>query len=482
VNTQEQFAIHARGLTKAYQIYTRPQDRLFQMIWGGRKTFYQDFLAVRHVDVDVRRGETFGIVGRNGSGKSTLLKLICATLSPTAGDVKVNGHIAPLLTIGAGFNPDFTGRENVFLNSSILGLTDEAINDHLDAIIDFADIGEFFDQPIKNYSSGMYARLAFAVAINTNPDILAIDEVLAVGDEAFTRKCFARIAEIKANGATILLVSHSADTIIEFCDRALLMERGERLLTSDPKTIISRYHRLLYSPPEELPAVLQEIRNLDKGQVSESVSTGTAASTHESKGVETNEDFGYFDPNLKPQSTVEYVPKGAQIRGACILDPKGRQVNVLRPGKIYIYTYEVEFMKPAFRVQFGMMVKLVTGFELAGQVSHPTGSGIESIDRGTTVCVRFPFKTALVPGVYFLNAGVRGICDGEEEFLHRILDIIMFRVLPAPECRTKGYIDLAPSNESAIEVDPRPTVSSVIKAMDSQPKCDPRSSFDPCET
>ncbi len=261
----ELLAIRLRGVSKVYQVYAQPQDRLKQMLWRGRRRFYREFHAVHGVDLDVWRGETVGIVGRNGCGKSTLLKMICGLLEPSAGSVEVRGHVAPLLALGQGFNPDFTGRENVLLNAAILGLSDADIGERFDAIVAFADIGEFLDQPVRSYSSGMYARLAFAVAIHADPDVLVVDEILAVGDEAFTRKCFARIEQIKATGSTILFVSHSLNRVVELCDRGVLMDGGERMLTGDPKTVVSQYRRLSDAPPAEAARIRAASSSRSKG-------------------------------------------------------------------------------------------------------------------------------------------------------------------------------------------------------------------------
>jgi lipopolysaccharide transport system ATP-binding protein len=240
-------AIQARGLTKAYSIYSRPGLRLKQLFWVGEKKFYDEFVAIRDIDLQIRKGETVGIVGRNGSGKSTLLNVICGTLEKTSGELKVEGHLAPILALGAGFDPEFSGRENVFMNAAIMGLSRSEIRDRIDSIADFAQIGDFFDRPVKVYSSGMYARLAFATAINVNPEVIVIDEILAVGDEAFARKCFARIEGLKSEGSTILFVSHSSQMVIDLCDRAILIEKGERLLTGSllPQIalVLRRRHR-----------------------------------------------------------------------------------------------------------------------------------------------------------------------------------------------------------------------------------------------
>lgn len=448
-----ELAIEARGLTKVYHVYDRPQDRLKQMLWPGRRRFYREFFAVRCVDLTVWRGETVGVVGRNGSGKSTLLKMICGTLARTSGELHVRGHIAPMLALGAGFNPEFTGRENVLVNAAILGLSDAQIRARIDSIEGFADIGSFFDQPVRAYSSGMYARLAFAVAIHADPDILVIDEILAVGDEAFNRKCFSRVEEIKRAGSTILFVSHSPNLVVELCDRAVLMEGGERLLVADPKTVISRYHRLLYASQAELSATRKEIRTLDRGETG-GAAAGSAGGTTKRGSPEADGNLGRFDPGLRSESRVEYEARGAVIKSPRILDDEGREVNVLRPGRVYTYAYDVEFLEPAFGVRFGMMIKLVSGFELGGQASHPPRKGIEFIAAGSTARVHLEFCALLAPGVYFLNAGVLGLRDGAQTYLHRILDAAIFRIEPEQPGRTTGSVDLTTVSAPRVEIEP----------------------------
>ena len=246
-------AIDASGLGKSYAVYARPQDRLAELLFGRWRRFHRDFHAVSDVDLRVYRGETVGVIGRNGSGKSTLLKMICGILAPSSGTLAVHGHVAPILALGVGFHPDFSGRENVRMNAAVLGMPSEVLAERLDSIVAFADIGEFFDQPVRSYSSGMVSRLAFAVAIHSDPDILVVDEILAVGDEAFSRKCFSRIEQLKQQGSTILFVSHASNLVVQLCDRAILMEAGRRVLTGDPKTVVSLYHKLLYAPPARRP-------------------------------------------------------------------------------------------------------------------------------------------------------------------------------------------------------------------------------------
>ena len=234
--------IEAKGLGKAYLIYAKPEDRLKQMFWRGRRQLYREYWAVRNIDLTIRRGETVGIIGRNGSGKSTLLQMIAGTLQPNAGCVAVKGRVAPLLELGAGFNPEFTGRENVKLAGTILGLTSQEMDTRYGAICDFAGIGDFIEQSVKTYSSGMYARLAFAVAAHVDADILIVDEILAVGDLGFQNKCMARLNLLRQQGTTVLFVSHDLSTLQMICDRAVWLDRGELRMVGDPISVSQEYH------------------------------------------------------------------------------------------------------------------------------------------------------------------------------------------------------------------------------------------------
>lgn len=232
--------IRAANLGKVYHIYRKPADRLKQMLWRGKKKYYDEYWALREVSLEVHRGETIGIVGRNGSGKSTLLQLVCGTLTPSSGEISVRGRIAALLELGAGFNPEFTGRENVYLAASVLGLTEKEIAERFDLIAEFAAIGDFIDQPVKIYSSGMYARLAFAVAAHVDADILIVDEILSVGDAAFTQRCMRFINEFKKRG-TIFFVSHDSGAILNLCDRVLWLESGMAREVGTAKTVCHNY-------------------------------------------------------------------------------------------------------------------------------------------------------------------------------------------------------------------------------------------------
>lgn len=238
-------AIHAQQLGKVFQLYERPIDRLKQMLMRGRRRYFKEFSALNDVNFELKKGEVLGLVGRNGAGKSTLLQLICGTLNPSAGRVTVQGRIAALLELGAGFNPEFTGRENIYLNASILGLSKDEIDARYDSIVEFSGIADFIHQPVKTYSSGMYVRLAFSIATSVDPDILVIDEALSVGDGAFARKSFDRIMRLKEKGATILFCSHSVYQIEALCTRALWLEKGVVQLIGDPATVVARYQNFL---------------------------------------------------------------------------------------------------------------------------------------------------------------------------------------------------------------------------------------------
>ena len=237
--------IKTQNLGKCYQIYNRPIDRLKQSLWRHKKKFFREFWALKDVSIEVNRGETLGIIGSNGSGKTTLLQLICGTLRPTTGSVSVEGRVAALLELGAGFNPEFTGRENVYMNAAVMGLSRNEIDRRYEDIAKFADIGQFIEQPVKFYSSGMYLRLAFATAVHVSPDILIIDEALAVGDARFQQKCLARIREFCRHG-TVLFVTHSSDVLTELCARALWIENGRVQMDGEPKAVVEKYLEFMY--------------------------------------------------------------------------------------------------------------------------------------------------------------------------------------------------------------------------------------------
>lgn len=433
-------AISVQNLSKCYQIYGNPSERLKQFVlprlqhFAGKKPkqYFREFWALKDVSFEVKKGETVGIIGRNGSGKSTLLQMICGTLHPTQGIIQTKGRIAALLELGSGFNPEFTGRENVYMNATVLGLTKDEIDARFDDIVAFADIGNFLEQTVKTYSSGMMVRLAFSVAINVNPEILIIDEALSVGDELFQRKCFSRIEAIRASGATILFVSHSGGTIVELCDRAVLIDSGEKLAVGLPKQIVGRYQKLLYAPEDKRDVVREQIRHADNIGI-ETVGKDNDAPYEKVAFIKHNQlPEESFDVNLKPSSTIVYESYGAYIEDPTLLTLKGERVNNLVRGRTYCYAYTVHFTKNANNVRFGMLIKTVSGIELGGALSNATAADvIPSVLAGKRIRVEFRFSANLNPGTYFMNAGVMGQTEKKEDgYLHRLVDIAMFRIMP----------------------------------------------------
>ena len=264
---EDDVVLSVRNVSKCFEMYEKPIHRLYQTFFAGHRKFYKEFGALRDISFDVHRGECVGIIGRNGAGKSTLLQIITGTLAPTTGEVKLKGRVAALLELGSGFNPEFTGRENVYLNGSILGLTREEIDARYDEILAFADIGDFIDQPVKTYSSGMMVRLAFAVQVMVDPDILIVDEALAVGDAAFQRKCFARMDALQARGTTVLLVTHDTETVKQRCNRAIFLKRGCVAFDGDAEEGVVEYMHFLFPQESEIRAMVGREKTEVPGRV-----------------------------------------------------------------------------------------------------------------------------------------------------------------------------------------------------------------------
>lgn len=437
-------AISVNNLTKIYKLYDSPQDRVKESINPFKKTYHREFYALNNVSFEIKKGETVGIVGRNGCGKSTLLKTITGILTPNSGSVAVDGKISALLELGAGFNPQLSGLENIYFNGTLLGYSRQEMDERLDAILSFADIGHFVHQPVKTYSSGMFIRLAFAVAINVAPDILIVDEALSVGDEAFQRKCFSRIIDFQSKGKTILFVSHSAGTVIELCDRAVLFDKGELLLEGAPKMVVTRYQKLLHAPAEKYETLREEIRSMQGSMETDAAdATEEREDNDEGQRTKTLQLTAQYDPNLVSKSTVSYETQGALIKEPFITTLSGEKVNMLVRGQQYAYNYFVEFTDDAYNVHFGMLIKTVTGLELGGMVSHHRTDPIGFIPKGTVKKQSFVFRCALTPGVYFLNAGVYGTIDGTDTYLHRLIDVVAFKVQPEEKLLSSGIIDFS---------------------------------------
>jgi lipopolysaccharide transport system ATP-binding protein len=477
-------AISLQSVSKCFQRYARPADRLKELLIPGRSRV-QAFWALQDISLEVLAGQTLGIVGRNGSGKSTLLQIIVGTLLPTTGNVAVKGRISALLELGSGFNPEFTGRQNVFFNGQLLGLTRQEIEDRFDRIAAFADIGSFLDEPVKTYSSGMFVRLAFAVAINADPDILVVDEALSVGDEAFQRKCFARIHAIRDGGGTILFVSHGAATVIELCDQAILLDRGEMLLRGNPKLVVDKYQKLIYAPPNKVDEVRGDIRRLQGNEptvlthkelmIVESQAATVPTDSPEAAAPQPETPLRsprrsrqpqirlkpFFDPDLKPATTTTYVSRGATIHDPQITTLDGKPVNCLVGREDYLYTYTVTFEKAVTQVRFGMLIKTISGLELGGASLVGTAYGVDRVEAGSVAQVKFRFKCLLNPDAYFLNAGVSGTVDDAFGYLDRRIDAAMFKVQAEDFSWASGIVDMM--------VDPVVTIYDRSKAAQASP-------------
>ena len=432
-NAKEMPAILISGLTKHYQVYEEPIHRLKQILWGGKKKYFENFTALKNINLELKKGETTGIIGRNGSGKSTLLQTICGTLQPSEGYVKTQGQIAALLELGAGFKPEFSGHENIFLQLTVNGFSKKQIKEKYDAIADFADIGKFIDRPVKTYSSGMYVRLAFACAIHTDPDILIIDEALSVGDEAFRRKCFARIHEIQKKGATILFVSHSAQSIIQLCSRAILIDAGEVIADGEPKYVVNQYQKMMNLSGKKMEKARLEIASINKSKSNIIETLNNKAQSISLEG---------YDPSFISKSSFVYEQFGATISNVEVLSGSGERVNILQRGKTYHFQYKVDFTKSVKNIGLGVLLKTTNGLEMGGaSTQHEKSLILPNSEVGQSLIMQYTFVCRLLQGTYFLNAGVTSLDDGDLKYLHRIVDAYAFRVAPEYLSIKNGKVD-----------------------------------------
>lgn len=445
-------AIEANGLSKCYRIYNHPRDRLWQAVWGrdrrGQpKHFFREFWALQEVSFSLGRGQTLGVVGRNGSGKSTLLKLLCGTLQPTTGEVRMQGRIGALLELGSGFNPEFSGLENVFLNASLLGLSKAETEARQDQILAFADIGEFIDQPLKTYSSGMVIRLAFAVQAHIDPDVLVVDEALAVGDEFFQKKCYSHLERLKERGTSVLLVTHSCPQIIQHCDQALLLHKGKARMLGEPARITVTYQRLINASDAEWDAAFADVTIAPVTAATEQLHL-TPLSL-KSPIVESS-DAG-FDPNLIPQSTEIYPSHGARINDAWIERMTGERVNVLPFGEGFVVVFCYTADQALHRVALACHLASHTGQRISGQTlpeeagPHAGGQIEDELAAGSNWQVRFFFRGGLWPGLYFIGGGILGFAGQERSFVHRVVDFRALRVLEERPIHVIGACSLQAS-------------------------------------
>jgi len=415
-------AIRARGLAKVYPIFRRPQDRLKQMLVRGRKRYYEEYWALQNVDLEVHRGETLGLIGRNGSGKSTLLQLICGTLSPTLGEVATHGRVAAMLELGAGFNPEFTGRENVYLAASVLGLSDDQIRERFEAIAAFAGIGDFMEQSVKIYSSGMYARLAFAVAAHVDADILIVDEILSVGDAAFTQKCMKFIRRFKQN-ATLLFASHDTGAVLNLCDRTLWLDRGSVRAYGATKEVCEEYVTALHAEADsgqQLSVGGRRRRPPEAAVVRDPRDEILKASTLRNR-IEVFD----FDPDA-----AWHGQRGATIESVGLCSTEGLPLAHLSGGEEVILRIAAAVHAPIERPIMGFYVKDRLGQRLFGDNTYLTYlDAPPPADADHELVASFRFQMPYLPtGDYAVCVAVAEGSQADQIQHHWIDDALFFRV------------------------------------------------------
>lgn len=417
---EKKVAIQVKGLEKAYKLYDKPSDRLKEALGFGRKKRYKEHYALKGVDMTIYQGETVGIIGTNGSGKSTILKIITGVLNPTGGSVHVNGRISALLELGAGFNMEYNGIENIYLNGTMIGFSKKEIDAKMDDILNFADIGDYVHQPVKTYSSGMFVRLAFAVAINIEPEILIVDEALSVGDVFFQAKCYHKFEEFKEMGKTIVFVSHDLSSISKYCDRVVLLNQGVKLGEGSPKEMIDAYKQVLVG--QYVPAADDHSLLSDK-----EITAAAAAAAGTVKGE--------VNPEL-----LEYGTKDAMITGYKITDDMGRETSALLKGKECTITMQVHFEHDIEAPIFAFTIKNIKGVEITGTNTMVEKAFLSPVRAGSDMEITFTQKIDLQGGEYLLSFGVTGFEKEEFRVYHRLYDVINMTVISDKD--TVGYYDM----------------------------------------
>lgn len=442
-------------VSKRYEIYERPQDRLKQSLIPRLQTllpiqlrrsrpFFKEFWALRDVSMTVDRGEAVGILGRNGAGKSTLLQIIAGTLAPTSGVVHVGGRIAALLELGSGFSPDFTGRENVRLSAALLGLTPDEIDLRFDDIAAFADIGEFLEQPVKTYSSGMMMRLAFAVQTAVEPELMIVDEALSVGDARLQKKCFSRLEQLRESGTTILFVTHDTGTILQFCTRAIVLDAGAIFSVGSPQLAAREYHRLLFEGVE-LPSSVSDLAERgSEQQVTESHSIMMSAKARD--GIKLPEHPAKENTDkLVSAREVRYGSRDAEIFNIGLRDEAMRETRVVEAHNYCEFHFSVRFNVTIQNpVAYGFMISNPRGVEIFATMAAFYGKALPPSTAGSIFVCTLSSRMPLVPGVYFLSASIAHD-DGRpsNEFLDYRFDAFEFQVIGTTRAFTTSIVDIS---------------------------------------
>ena len=416
---QEEIAIAVDHISKVYKLYDKPMDRMVEALGLTKKKKYREHFALSDVSFQVKKGECVGIIGTNGSGKSTILKIITGVLNPTGGTLTVNGRIQALLELGAGFNMEYTGIENIYLNGTMNGFTEQEIESRMQDILDFADIGDYVKQPMKTYSSGMFVRLAFSVAINIDPEILIVDEALSVGDVFFQAKCYHKFEEFKKMGKTIIFVSHDLSSVSKYCDRVVLLNQGVKLGEGSPKEMIDDYKRVLVGQ-YELPESKSESSLLNDEQIQVAVQK-KAAKQDTSK-------------------LLEYGTKEAVIEQFYMTDDRGTESKSIIKGSEFTIHMKVRFMADLPAPIFAFSIKTVKGTEITGTNTMFEKTFLESVKAGAVKDITFTQKMSLQGGEYLLSFGVTGYDGNDFQVYHRLYDALDLTVIS--DKNTVGFYDM----------------------------------------
>ena len=416
---QEEIAIAVDHISKVYKLYDKPMDRMVEALGLTKKKKYREHFALSDVSFQVKKGECVGIIGTNGSGKSTILKIITGVLNPTGGTLTVNGRIQALLELGAGFNMEYTGIENIYLNGTMNGFTEQEIAGRMQDILDFADIGDYVKQPVKTYSSGMFVRLAFSVAINIDPEILIVDEALSVGDVFFQAKCYHKFEEFKKMGKTIIFVSHDLSSVSKYCDRVVLLNQGVKLGEGSPKEMIDDYKRVLVGQ-YELPESKSESSLLNDEQIQVAVQK-KAAKQDTSK-------------------LLEYGTKEAVIEQFYMTDDRGTESKSIIKGSEFTIHMKVSFMADLPAPIFAFSIKTVKGTEITGTNTMFEKAFLESVKAGAVKDITFTQKMSLQGGEYLLSFGVTGYDGNDFQVYHRLYDALDLTVIS--DKNTVGFYDM----------------------------------------
>ena len=415
----EENVIEIKDLVKKYKMYKQKKDRLVEIIFPKVQR-HTDFTAMNHLNLNVKKGEVVGILGKNGAGKSTLLKMITGVVVPTSGTIKVNGKISSLLELGTAFNMDLTGEENIYQHGQVMGLTREEIENSKQKIIDFADIGDHLYQPVKTYSSGMFARLAFSCAINVNPEILIVDEVLSVGDMAFQLKCFKKFEEFKSQGKTILFVTHNVSDILKNCTRTIILSEGTKIFDGDVKEGVELYKKIITGNMPKTGATEEKKEKEDKQE----------KKNNKQKDTSTWKSHFNENPNL-----IEYGNLDAEVIDYGIFDENDNYLSAIDNDKIIKLKSKVRFNKDVDNPIFTMTIKNFNGIEIVG-----TNTMLEKIypgkfKKGDIVTTEFIQKLPIAPNKYTLSFSCTHIkANGELEVLNRKYEALLIEILSSKDC------------------------------------------------